>query len=66
MRYHMGACPSCFCFEAEGQFLPLADRWARRPPRAIRCAGAVALPPAETSLHSWSVVNFSFGGRGQA
>lgn len=58
------ACPSCLCFQAEGQFLPLADRWACSPHPVCHCGGAAsaaALPRAETSLHSWSVVNSSFG-----
>lgn len=45
--------PSRFCFEAEGQCLPLADQWARRAPLVVGCghaAEAAALPPAETVL----------------
>lgn len=57
-----------FGFQAEGQFRLLADGWARSPPLAPRCGGAAsaaALPPAGTSLPSWSVVNSSCGHRGE-
>ena len=63
VRHHAAACPSCFCFKAEGQFLPSAAWQAPRPPLAISCGGAAeaaALPRAEMSLHSCSMVNFSF------